>query len=490
MDKLLRGIQSQTIDLCTLDLMTSLMNIQFYFYYGNDGTGSKFMPTELLRESFHTTLLDFPALVGRLEVDGSERAKIVVDKNNLNLPEFLVSQSSVHFRDFQASKFSWDALPDGVATVGPVTSANSSGDIKAANVHVVRLRDNSGVILFVSVAHYVFDGAGYCEFLNRWAELCRWMYSDNAMSEPPTCYCTYERSSMFDKFPKDRKALDEPTMEMITATGSLARWLAWVSPSTRARLLGATLSLKSMAGHIFHIPTGTLAWLRASVREHLSSDERISDNDIITALLTMTVAQSVAKCQRDSASASYLSSLSSYLFLSTYTPVTSFYTQVVIDARPRLSGLSAARYTGNSSVSRCLVSSMESMTSGSNEQSLALIAKSVRQLVTSVDAQYIGQFHDMIHKDTTCFMGPLIFGMARKPFKLSNLSRLTMYHANFGNGIPAWMTPVRTIFPNSSFILPAHPSTDGCFIYMSMTEQSMATILQNKFWMNIADVVY
>ncbi|KAJ2822980.1 hypothetical protein FBU31_004427, partial [Coemansia sp. 'formosensis'] len=380
MDKLLRGIQSQTIDLCTLDLMTSLINMPFYFYYGNNGTGSKFMPTELLRESFHTTLLDFPALVGRLEVDGSQHAKIVVDKDNLNLPEFLVSQSSVHFRDLQASKFSWDALPDGVATVGAITTANSNGEIKAANVHVVRLRDNSGVILFVSVAHYVFDGTGYCEFLNRWAELCRWMCSDNAVSEPPAYYCSYERSTLFDSLPEDRKALDEPTMEMFSATGSLAKWLAWLSPTTRSRLLGAALSLRSMEGHIFHISASRLAWLRASVREYISSDERLSDNDIVTALLTMTVAQSVAKCQRDSASASYLSSLSSYLFPSTYTPDTSFYTQVVVDMRPRLSGLSAARYIGNADLPRYLVSSMGSLASGGNEQSLALIAKSVRQL--------------------------------------------------------------------------------------------------------------
>ncbi|KAJ2815285.1 hypothetical protein FBU31_006981, partial [Coemansia sp. 'formosensis'] len=221
MDKLLRGIQPQTIELCTLDLISSLINMQFYFYYGNDATDSEFMPTELLRESFYMTLLDFPALVGRLEVDGSQRAKIVVDKDNLNLPEFLVSQSSVHFRDLQASKFSWDALPDGVATVGPVTTANSNGEIKAANAHAVRLRDNSGVILFISAAHYVFDGTGYGEFINRWAELCRWMCSDDATSKPPAYYCSYERSALFDSLPEGRKALDELTLEMITATGPL-----------------------------------------------------------------------------------------------------------------------------------------------------------------------------------------------------------------------------------------------------------------------------
>ncbi|KAJ2818610.1 hypothetical protein GGI24_005045, partial [Coemansia furcata] len=342
MDKLLRGIQSQTIDLCTLDLIPSLINMLFYFYYSNDTTDSEFMPTELLRESFYMALLDFPALIGRLEVDGSQRAKVVVDKDNLNLPEFLVSQSSVHFRDLQASKFSWDALPDGVATVGLVNTANSNGETKAANVHVVRLRDNSGVILFVSVAHYVFDGAGYGEFVNRWAELCRWMCSDNATSEPPVYYCRYERSALFDSLPKGRKTLDQMTLEMVTATGPLVRWLAWLSPKTRSKLLGATISLRSMAGHIFHIPASRLAGLRASVQEYLSSGERLSDNDILTALLTMTVAQSVTECQRGSASTSYLSSLSSYLFPSTYTPDTSFYTLVVVDMRSRLEGLRTA----------------------------------------------------------------------------------------------------------------------------------------------------
>ncbi|KAJ2832115.1 hypothetical protein FBU31_002141 [Coemansia sp. 'formosensis'] len=490
MDTLLNGIQSQTIDLSALDLIPSFINITYNFYYGNTATDADFMPAELLRKSFYMALLDFPVLVGRLVVDGRGHAKIAVDKDNLNLPNFQVSQSNVHFHALQASKFSWDALPDGVYTAGAASTADASGEMKAANIHVVRLQDNSGIIVFISVAHYVVDGTGYCEFVNRWAELCCWMRRDNAASEPPVCYCSYERCSIFDNMPDGRKALDDPTLEMVTATGPLVRWLAWLSPNTRARLFGTALSRMSVVSHIFHIPPSRLAWLHASVREHLSVDIRLSDNDIITALLTMTVAQSEAESKRDSASATYLSSLASYLFPSMYAPDSRFVTEVLIDTRPRLNGLKSARYTGNSVLTSCLVTSMQSLVDGTDIQSLALIAKSVRQLVNNVDPPYIGQYIDMLHKDPACFMCSPTSALSKTTMLFSNRSRFPLYRADFGDGIPTWVSPIQTFFPNFSSILPTNPSTGGCFIYISMNERVMDRILLNKFWISSAKVVY
>ncbi|KAJ1908143.1 hypothetical protein LPJ71_003941, partial [Coemansia sp. S17] len=62
MDTLLGTIQSQTIDLCTVDTISSFANIPYYFYYANDADKPEFMPTDLLRESFFATLLEFPIL--------------------------------------------------------------------------------------------------------------------------------------------------------------------------------------------------------------------------------------------------------------------------------------------------------------------------------------------------------------------------------------------------------------------------------------------
>ncbi|KAJ2867011.1 hypothetical protein GGH94_001178 [Coemansia aciculifera] len=245
-----------------------------------------------------------------------------------------------------------------------------------------------------------------------------------------------------------------------------------------------------MAGMDFAQDTSRLASLRTSVQGYISNDVRISDNDLLTALLTMAVAQSEAECMQESASASYLSSLVSYLFPSMYTPDSSFVTQVVVDTRPRLKGLSTVGYTGNSVLTRCLVNSMESLTSGINEQSLAPIAKSVRQLVNGVDAQYIGQFVDTLYKDPLCFMCPATYAFSKTTMVLSNQSRFPLYHADFGNGIPTWISPVRTFFPNFSSIIPTHPSTGGYVVYISMTERAMAKFLQNKFWMSTSELVY
>ncbi|KAJ2044588.1 hypothetical protein H4S04_006131 [Coemansia sp. S16] len=400
MDNLLRDIQPQTIDLCIFDLIPSFLNIPFYFYYGNDAHDSDFMRAEQLRESFYMALLEFPIIVGHLETDGSGHAKVVVDPDNLNIPEFLESQSSVHFRD-----------------------------LRTAN-------------------------------------------------------------SLLDIMPEDRKALDDPTLELITTTGPLVRWLAWISPKTRGMLLNKAFSLMSVVGHTFHFSTSRLASLRASVQGYLSSDVHLSDNDILTALLSMVIAQSQAEYKRDSASASYLSSLASYLFPSMYEPDSSFVTQVVIDTRPRLKGLSAAKYTGNSVLTRCLVNSMESLTSGITEQSLAPIAKGVRQLVNGVDSQYIGQYVDTLHKDLLRFMCPATYAFTKTTMLLSNQSRLPSYKADFGNGIPTWVSSVRAFFPNFSSIMPAPPLTGGYVVYISMAERAMAKLLQNEFWMSTNDMLY
>ncbi|KAJ2339877.1 hypothetical protein GGH91_004348, partial [Coemansia sp. RSA 2671] len=440
MDKLLLGVQSQTIDLCSYDSIPSSVNISFYFFYGNDDSESRFMPTDILRESFYLALLEFPILVGRLEIDSSGHAKVVVDWSNLNIPEFNESLSNVHFRGLQASKFSWDALPEGANSKGVVNTANSRGDIKPANVHAVRLLDNSGIVLYVSIAHYAVDGIGYCEFVSRWAEIHQWVCLGRPINKLPACHCHFERSILRSCLPDDCKALDAPTRELITGTGPLVRWLAWVSPKTRAKLFKASFLLGSVSvkGHVFHIPTTRLASLRALVQECVPSDVCLSNNDVLTALLTMVVAQSEAESKREAASANYLSSLVSYLFPAMYEPDSRFVTQVVCDMRPRLPGLSAARFTGNSALTCCLTSSMESLTCDINEQSLARVAKSARQLVDGVVPQYIGQHIDTLHEDQTRFMCPSTYAVTKATLLLTNQSRFPLYQADFGNGIPTW----------------------------------------------------
>ncbi|KAJ2416255.1 hypothetical protein GGI10_001114 [Coemansia sp. RSA 2530] len=133
---------------------------------------------------------------------------------------------------------------------------------------------------------------------------------------------------------------------------------------------------------------------------------------------------------------------------------------------------------------------MESLTCDINEQSLARVAKSARQLVDGVVPQYIGQHIDTLHEDQTRFMCPSTYAVTKATLLLTNQSRFPLYQADFGNGIPTWVSPIQTFFPNFSSILPAHPMAGGYAIYISMAERAMARILQNKFWMSMVDKVY
>ncbi|KAJ2321012.1 hypothetical protein GGI00_006133 [Coemansia sp. RSA 2681] len=173
-----------------------------------------------------------------------------------------------------------------------------------------------------------------------------------------------------------------------------------------------------------------------------------------------------------------------------YAQNSEFATQITLDIRPRLKGLSAARYIGNAVVTRCLASPMESLTGGIDAQSLALAAQNVRKLVNGVDAQYIGQYIDTLHKDPSCFMCPIACALSKTMMVVSNQSRFSLYKADFGSGTPVWVSPPRTFFTNFISILPAPPSADGYVLCVSMTTQAMAKLLNNKFWSNIVDLLF
>ncbi|KAJ2456726.1 hypothetical protein GGF42_003097 [Coemansia sp. RSA 2424] len=449
------------------------------------------MPAELLRKSFYLTLLVFPLFVGRLEADGSGHARIMIDKDNLNIPEFLELQSSVHFDELQAAKFNWDALPEGAATVGAVATTGTGGAIKSANIHVVRLHNNSGIVLYIGIAHYFVNGAAYSEFVGCWADVCRRLSSRASSAELPSFQASFSHSTVSDHLPDDRRALDDPTRELITTTGLFARWLAWISPKTRSIILGMALSLDSIERHVFHISASKLASLRASIQEHITTSERISGNDVIMALLSMAVAQSEAECKQDAvATRGYLSSLASYLFPSMYAQNSEFVMQVVVDIRPWLKGLSAARYMGNAAFLLCLASPMESLTSSIDAQSLALVAQNMWKLVNGVDPQYIGQYIDTLHKDPSCFMCPIAYALTKTTMLASNQSHFLLYKADFGCGALVWVSPPRTLFATLSSILPAPPSAGGYVVHASMTTQATAKLLNKKFWSNVVDLLH
>ncbi|KAJ2880618.1 hypothetical protein IWW38_005919 [Coemansia aciculifera] len=164
-----------------------------------------------------------------------------------------------------------------------------------------------------------------------------------------------------------------------------------------------------------------------------------------------------------------------------------FATEIVVDTRPRLS---MTYYTGNAVFAGCLTNPLALMTGGINAHSLAQVAKRVRQLVNYINAQYIGQLLDTLNNNPSRFMCPLARDITRMPAVVSNQSRFTFYKADFGSGTPAWVSPIKIMFPHYVSIIPVHPSTGGYGIHITMSKRAMSNILHNKFWMNTVDLVY
>ncbi|KAJ1941158.1 hypothetical protein FBU59_003581 [Linderina macrospora] len=168
MDEFISTVKSQSFPLSVLDTQTSFSNIPYIFFYENADASAEFMNPDLLRTTFYKTLTVYPILAGNVCMDDHGQARVVVEKDNLNMPEYLeTSSDNISYSAIKDAQFRPETWPSGVATVGPIARAGADGKLKLLNVHVVRLKDNSGVILFVNIPHYVVDGVGFFGFGRR-----------------------------------------------------------------------------------------------------------------------------------------------------------------------------------------------------------------------------------------------------------------------------------------------------------------------------------
>ncbi|KAJ2122541.1 hypothetical protein IW147_003308 [Coemansia sp. RSA 720] len=109
MDELASTIKAQQIALNSWDMSASFTNIPYIYYFKNPNNdpADNFMPLDKMRASFLKVLEEFPILVGHITVGKDGRYVVDVDPHNLNMPEYLESQSTVHFRDLEKAR----ALP-------------------------------------------------------------------------------------------------------------------------------------------------------------------------------------------------------------------------------------------------------------------------------------------------------------------------------------------------------------------------------------------
>ncbi|KAJ1944069.1 hypothetical protein GGF37_002366 [Kickxella alabastrina] len=450
-----------------------------------------------MRDSLFTTLVEFPILVGWLKVESSGKTVVVVDENNLNMPELKETQSDIHFDDLKSVGFSWSAMPQTTVTVRVFAAAGDQGCIKLVNVHIVRLKDNSGVVLFVNVPHYVVDGIGYCAFINQWAKNSTQLQNGIPNSSVHAKPFDYDRQAVSRCLSSSRSTPDDAAYPMYTTESYLARWLAWLTPESRGSVLNAFVALDSIEAHVFHICTASINSLHKSLCAEITGGLRISDNDIITALLTMVLAQGEKQVETNSSigGLSVWHNIKSAVVCAAQNVFKrhaySWATTVTVDIRGRVDTPSATNYTGNMVMGTVFSSPICLVETEITGESLTHVATGIRRAVSQTDGPYIKKLIDVISKETSSYAQALgIVSMGSKILVITNQSRFPLYTVDFGSGIPAWVSPIPKFYNNFASVLPRHPSADGYHIYISTRSATMQAVLNNTFWQTMARLVY
>ncbi|KAJ2449200.1 hypothetical protein EV183_005020 [Coemansia sp. RSA 2336] len=477
MNEFINSIQSQTIPLSVIDTQGSFSNIPFVFIYENKEGSRNFMPSQLLRDSFFKTMQQLPILAGRIVSRGIGNVSIVVDANNINIPDYSEDSSSVPFSQLKAAGYRWSSWPEGVATAGPMTNADKTGEIKLINVHVVRLLSNSGVMIYLSIPHYVLDGESHMEVMRRWCQVYRLMASGDFDAIDRLPQYTFDRAILHQNFPEERQPVDEITHQTFTEYSYLSEWFAWISPEWRGYILSKIIEWQQAEAHIFHVSNASLESLRAMLREHVPDIEKVSNNEILLSLASKTLAQSQMASEGRSPGA--VAAKDSTL------P-----TAVIFEVRKYLQ-LANQEYIGNVLIPKITLPSLDDLEMPTTAESLSRMMSTFKDTIHSLNTPQIGSHLDMVNSRPSCFTRPITrFAGSKTAMSFVYDVMPDMYKADFGNGRPEWVSPIEPFRANAVLLLTNRDPTDGVDLFMTAYPRVMKEVLSNEFFTKFAKVIY
>ncbi|PIA13972.1 hypothetical protein COEREDRAFT_83033 [Coemansia reversa NRRL 1564] len=495
MDHFVETVQSQCFLLNAWDLASAFTNIPYIYYYKNTENSlnrADFMPSGRLREAFFRTLEEFPILAGRISTGNDGRTFVCVDSVELNMPEYIETQSQTHFRQLEKMQFAWNSLPECAATVGAFPTRGCSGVLKLANVNIIRLKDNSGLVMFISIPHYVMDGVGYCAFVNRWAEVCSWIRSGLPTADLPTRTFSFNRSIIEHSLPEKQTPLYPAMHKIYNTPRYIGSILAKLSPELRGDILVGANCLVDATGCLFHVSRSSLDKLHYCVSGGVSSGKQFSDNDILTALISYVTSCAMQECANKPIKNGIIKAAAKQIGHSLVQNSSEFLTMLVLDIRPRLKGLKQAQYTGNCVTCIPITTKMKKIAEANiSFQTLAAICTNVRSTVCSTDGELLSKLHDVLHSHSASHTNALVNAMIiQKKIVLSNQSRFSLYQNDFGNGIPMWVSPISIFYSNFASILPVHPESNGYNIYLTVESCVMKQLQQNLLWTKYVASIY
>ncbi|KAJ2558467.1 hypothetical protein EV175_000779 [Coemansia sp. RSA 1933] len=495
MDSFTSTVKPQTIQLECFDAIGTLCSVSIGYWYENSAndTQDAFMPPKIMERSFYKTLEEFPILSGRLKADSNNRLYVEIDKNDLNKPAYTDTCCDLEYSTMRDSGFNIHKLPIDLRNESgvPAPSGMFSGDITPAHFRIIRFKNNSGVLVYADIAHYITDGYGYSRFMNRWAEISRWMQQpqDASATPLPERKFIHDRSIHNGYRSKQTTALEEKEIKAFTTSTAFTRWLSWITPAKRGKILKTRLQLSgSNTCCFFHISPKTIEDLRALVQKHAPEGTRYSIHDTISAFVIIVVGQAVEKARSNWWSKS-VTSVTRVLSGNKLGKPTDLPVTTDVNIRWRSSNPDAKHYMGNMNVGKSITVPQKLIQVEPTDESLSELALKIHQAVASATELRAGQIGYLLNKATDSYIWPIWCGATeRNRMSISNQSRFAHYEVDFGAGMPSMVRHAINPLPNSVYVMPANPKTGGGYmIEMHISPTTEAQLVKNNNWMKLVD---
>ncbi|KAJ2501035.1 hypothetical protein GGH96_002256 [Coemansia sp. RSA 1972] len=413
--------------------------------------------------------------VFKLESERTNSGLIVVDSDDLNIPEFTEIQSSLDFEKFEAANFNPALLPDGaVKPTAFFTGGFQEGKIALANICMVQFKKGKGVVLVVRIAHVLVDGYGFNMFMHRWADINIKLIADSTATDFGVSRVVHNRSFAQKVVPTPQEPPLSMLQKMYIPGGHLSRFATRLSPGIRGKILEFIQKFADISISCFHVSRKTLDQLRQSVKEMSSTGLRISENDILMAALTIAYAQSALT--HESASSK---------------KPRNFVTMEAADIRHRIPNSNLENYAGNSALNMMVYNPVELLQKSISPDILAQVALGVRKSTNEITSEYIAQvIHGAESESDVVFRQLLYTARVAEKLMVTNLSRFTFYTTDFGWGAPQFVAPVNGKFPKFASFFPAHPSKGGVYVHLNDFASILQKMRMNCFWAEISEFVY
>lgn len=481
MDLLKDSIKPQIIPLSAQDALFSFVNHPLVHFFANPNKSLDFMPSSVLQKSLYLALCDFPILVGHIQdAKRGGLAEIVVDPDRLNMPEFLESTSStVSFESIRDDRFGWDIWPEGVATAGVLTYPDKHGIVKLVKIHVVRLQDNSGLVLFCNIPHYVLDGFGYYAFMNRWATVCRERRQNNdSLSNSPTYVFDRQFSDMCGLNNQlHTNPLPKPIIDMFTTSTVGSKMMAWLPYNTRLYFAALVAKVDYGVAHIYHVSSS----LFSKICSNLGLNQLdVSTYSVVTSIFSIATLAALTQANNNRR---FIGSLP-HIFKSRIA------TQYTILNMRHTHSLLSSTYIGNHVVLYPVCFTASDLDQHQNELMAKLVLQ-ISQGMEGIDTEFASKFAQTLQDHPNAF-AKYSLDMSATDTCISVIDE-RQYEArsvNFGEGSPVLVNGIPKSIPNFIALLPSLDSDGGINVYVSLRPSAAECLRQNSWLQQFATFLF